>query len=217
MTTIRLVILGALLSIAGPAILAADTPPVLTNFSWVNKGNCIGAQNPSGTMTMFHPGAAGLGFNWCSLLEPLPPAPYRVIAKLRGHILGKAASLALTLQDSISGKQIVYSIGASDTGVASLAGWKMLSPTVYQTPNSPYFTFSNGQVIGGLLANYIMVRDDLTYRKVYISDDKEVWFLISQVYNTDFTTPTHVGLALRGTGDGLASLMTVHHWEVLPY
>lgn len=193
---------------------AQDTPPTLANFTFYNQGSCIGAQNPSGTMTMFHPGAAGLGFNWCVLAKPLPSAPWTVITGLRGHLLGKAASLGFTLYDSVSGKLIVYSIGVSDNGTASIAGWKMNSFTAYQTPSAPYFTYSTPMAIGGLLPKYLRVKDTGLYRTFAISADKEVWFTINIVFNNDFMTPTHYGYSLRGTGDGLASIMTVYHDSV---
>ncbi len=203
------------MSVSPMSTVVPDTPPILANFTWSNQNACIGVTNPSGTVTMFHPGAAGLGFNWCSLLEPLPAAPYSAYTKLRGHLLGKAASLAFVLQDSVSGKMVIYSIGASDTGIASIAGWKMLSPTVYQTPNSPYFTFSNGQAIGGLLPEYLRIKDNGSIRTFAITDEhREVWFTISAVLNNDFMVPTHVGFALRGTGDNLASIMTIKHYAV---
>ncbi len=195
----------------GALSAGAQTLPVLANKAWINQGSCIAATNPSGTVTMFHPGAAGLGFNWCVLAEALPAPPYTVITKLRGHLLGKAASLAVVLQDSISGKLIAYSIGASDTGIASIAGWKMLSPTLYQTPNSPYFTYSNAQAIGGLLPQWLRMKVSSTGTRTFaISDDREVWLTIFAVADTDFMTPTHYGFSLRGTGDSLASIMTIH-------
>ena len=204
-----------LLCMSAVPMHAQDTPPTLSNFTFLNQGSCVAAQNPSGTLTMFHPGAAGVGFNWCVLANPLPASTqWTVITGLRGHLLGKAASLGFTLYDQISGKLIVYSIGVSDNGTASLAGWKMNSFTVYQTPSAPYFTFNNTMAIGGLLPKYLRIKDNGTYRTFAISADKEVWLTIHVAFNNDFMVPTHYGYSLRGTGDSLASIMTVYHESV---
>ncbi len=203
--------LSLLFLLATSYVMAQDVPPVLASLAWTNQNTCIAATNPSGNVTVFHPGAAGLGFNWCVLDQALPAPPWTAITRYDGFVLGKAATLGFILRDSVSGKLIVYSIGASDTGIASMAGWKMLSPTVYQTPNSPYFTYSNAMSTGGLLPTYLRIKDNGTLRTFAISHDKEVWFTIHVVANNDFMVPTHVGYGLRGTGDGLASIMTVKH------
>lgn len=202
--------IAALLSALATCTLA-QTPPTVASFAWINQGACSANNQPSGKMVMFHPGAPGVGFNWCTLQQALPAAPYTVVIGLTGHVMSKAASLGVVLRDDVSGKLIVYSAGQSDTGVASLAGWKMLSPTVYQTPSSPYYTYSTPMVTGGLLPKYVRIRDNGTHRTVAVSQDGETYLTIHIALNTDFILPTHWGLALRGTGDNVASMMIVQH------
>jgi hypothetical protein len=187
---------------------AQDTPPPITSFGWANQGTCVAATNPSGTITMFHPGAAGLGFNWCVMAEALPAAPYTIITRISGHIFDKAQSLGITLFDATTSKFIVYSLGSSDTGVASLAGWKMNSYTSYA---GAYFTYNNSMVTGGLIPKYLRIKDNGTFRTLAVSQDKEVWFTVHIVSNSDFILPTHFGYTLRGTGNGASSLMTIYH------
>lgn len=187
-----------------------DAPPVISTYYWANQGSCIVNTNLSGTVTFFHPGAAGLGFNWCVLAKPLPAPPYTVIYGYHGHLFGKAASLGVHLYDVYTGKFIVYSVpGASDSGAAAIASWKMNNFTTYS--GTSYFNYNNAIVTGGVLPQYVRLKDNGTTRTIAVSHDKEVWLTISAVPSTDFITPNFVGLTLRGTGDGMASMMTVYH------
>lgn len=192
---------------------AQDTPPSLANFGWFNQGSMSVATNPSGTVTLFHPGAAGLGFNWGGIASAIPAAPYTIVAGFDGHIMDKSASLAFALIDVVSGKLIVYSTpGSSDTGVAAIAAWKMTNATTYA--GSFYYSFNSALVTGGILPKYIRIKDTGAFRTVALSHDKEVWFTISIVASNDFMTPTHFGYTLRGTGNGIASLMTIRHQSI---
>jgi len=206
----------ALLILSLVSASAQNTPPVLTNFTWQNQGSCIGAQNPSGTLTMFHPGAPGLLFNWCVLTAPLPvSASYTIITGLQGHILGKAASLGFVLYDSATGKMVVHSLGQSDSGAAGLAAWKMTNFTTYAgpSPGGTYYNFVLPMAAGNP-PKYFRMKSNGTVRTFAISHDKEVWFTIAIVAANDFITPTHFGYTLRGTGDSMASIMTVIHESV---
>lgn len=188
-----------------------DTPPVLTDFYWGNQGTCSAATNPSGTITLFHPGAAGVGFNWCMLAKPLPAAPYTVVMGIRGHIFDRAQSLAVHLFDVITGKFMAYSMpGLSDAGTAAAAAWKMTNYTTYTAP--PVFSYANSMVPS--TAEYIRIRDNGTTRTIATSRDKEVWLTISAVPSTDWITPNFFGYALRGTGNGVASMLTIYHEAV---
>ena len=195
-----------------------DTPPVLANFYWGNQGACTVATNPDGSVTMFHPGAAGLGFNWCMIVQPLPAPPYTVIVRTQGHILGKAASLGLVLFDMTNGKFIAYSTpGASDSGAAAVAAWRMNNFTTY--PGSPagiVYNYTNAMATGGLQAgNYTRLKDNGTTRTVAISATKGgPWLTISATANTDHMAGQWFGYTLRGTGDNMASMMTVYHEEI---
>lgn len=197
---------------------ATDTPPVLTDFYWGNQGTCSANTNPNGTITVFHPGATGLGFNWCVMVKPLPAPPYTIITRTQGHVFGKAASLGLTLYDIYTGKFIAYSMpGSSDSGAAAIAAWRMNSFTGYVgSPAGIVFNYNNSLTTGGLLAgNYIRLKDNGTTRTVAIAADKSgPWFTISATSNTDHMTPNWFGYTLRGTGDNMASLMTIYHEQI---
>jgi hypothetical protein len=184
----------------------------LTDFSWVNQGTHSANQNASGSLTMFHPGAAGVGFNWGLVVKAIPTAPYSIITALTGHLMNNAQSLGFVLHDSASGKLIVYSIGMSDTGNTSIASWKMNSPTSYA---GAYFTYNKPLVTGGLLPKFLRIRDlGNGVRTFAISQDNEVWLTVDAQLTTDFLTATHFGYGLRGTGSGAASIMTVAHEEI---
>ena len=189
-----------------------DTPPDLANFYWVNQGACVANTNPDGSVTLFHPGAAGLGWNTCMIVTPLPAPPYTVISGFTGHILGKAASLAEVLLESSNGKYIMYSTGSSDTGVAALAAWRMNSPTLYQAP--PVFSYSTAMATGGLLPQYYRTKRSGGFRTRAISNGRGVWLTISVTSDTDHVTGDYIGFASRGTGDNLASLMTIFHHSI---
>lgn len=190
-----------------------DTPPVVTSFYWANQGGCIVATNPSGTLTMFHPGAPGLTFNWCFLGKPLPPPPYTVVMGVRGHLMDKAQSIGLVLYDVYTNKFVVHSIpGSSDAGTVGMAAWRMNSFTAYA--GSFQFSFTNAIATGGLLPTYVRFKDNGTTRTVAISHDKEVWLTISAVPSGDFMTPNFAGYALRGTGNNLASMFTIYHESI---
>lgn len=197
-----------------------DTPPVLTDFFWANQGACVANTNPDGSITMFHPGAAGLSFNWCMLVKPLPVGgTYNVIMGYRGHLFGKAASLATVLFDTATGKFVVNSIpGASDSGAVSLSGWKMNNYTTYA--GSLYYNFNNAVSYGGILPQYVRLKSDGTIRTVAVSHKKDgPWLTINAVPAADFVNLNpggFFGYALRGSGDGLASMLTIFDESVLP-
>lgn len=195
-----------------------ETPPVMTSFFWGNQGSCSVNTNPSGTMTVFHPGAVGLGFNWCVLVKPLPAPPYTIITRTQGHIIGKAASLGVVLYDMTTQKFIVYSLpGSSDSGAAALAAWRMNTFTSYVgSPAGIVFSYTNAMGTGGLQAGtFTRIKDNGTTRTVAIAADKGgPWLTISATANTDHMTGNWYGYALRGTGDSMASLMTVYHEEI---
>jgi len=162
-------------------------------------------------------GAAGLAFNWCMIVKPLPAPPFTIITGLRGHIYGKAASLGLILYDVTTNKFIVYSMpGASDSGAAAIAAWRMNSFTSYLgSPAGIVFNYTNAMTTGGLQAyNYVRLKDNGTARTVAVSTDKEVWFTISATASTDHIAPNFFGYALRGTGDNMASIMTIYHESI---
>ena len=189
------------------------TPPSLGDFLWFNQGTHIVNTNPSGSLTLFHPGAAGVAFNWGSIVKPVPATnPYTIVAGVSGHVFDKAASLGICLVDGNTGKMVVFSSGVSDAGNPSIAGWKMNSPTSY---NSAYFTYNaSALAYGGLLARFWRIRETGTNRIVSISHDREVWLTIAVIPANDFLVPTHFGYCLRGTGNGVASLMTIYHESV---
>lgn len=190
-----------------------DTPPLITNMFWANQGSCVANTNPDGSITLFHPGAAGVAFNWCVLAEVLPAPPYSIIMGVKGHIFERAASLGIHLYDVYTGKFIVYSSpGASDSGAASMAAWKMNNFTTYA--GSAYYTFNNAVTIGGILPTYFRLRDNGTTRTFAVSHDKVVWLTISAVPSNDFITPNFYGYTLRGSGNGVASMMTIYHENI---
>lgn len=195
-----------------------ETPPTLTDFYWGNPGACVANANPSGTFTMFHPGAAGLGFNWCVLVKPLPAAPYTIVTRTQGHIFGKAASMGLVLYDMNTQKFIVYSMpGASDSGAAAVAAWRMNTFTSYLgSPAGIVFNYTSPMATGGLQAGtFVRLKDNGTTRTVAIAADKGgPWLTISATANTDHSAGNWFGYALRGTGDNMASMMTMYHEEI---
>ena len=190
-----------------------DTPPLLSNMYWANQGSCIANTNPDGSITVFHPGAAGVAFNWCVLAQVLPTPPYSIIMGIRGHIFERAASLGIHLYDVYTGKFIVYSSpGASDSGAVSMAAWKMNNFNTYA--GSFYYTYNNPLVTGGILPTYYRIRDNGTTRTFAVSHDKTVWLTISAVPSNDFITPNFYGYTLRGSGNGVASMMTIYHENI---
>lgn len=197
-----------------------DTPPVLTDFYWGNQGSCVANTNADGTITLFHPGAAGLTFNWCVLVKPLPvSSTYTVIMGYRGHLFGKASSLATVLFDTATGKFVVNSIpGSSDSGAAAIASWKMNNYTTYA--GSAYFNYNNAITTGGVLPQYVRLKSDGTTRTVAVSHSKDgPWLTINAVPAADFVNLNpggFFGYALRGTGDGMASMMVIYHESVTP-
>jgi hypothetical protein len=194
--------------------LAADTPPSLPDFFWGNQGSCSAVTTPSGKISLFHPGAPGVGFNWCVLVKPLPTAPYSIIVGLEGVIADKAASLGLILYDATTAKFVVYSSpGSSDAGYNALAAWKMTNYTTY-SGQPPYYDLRNGLLTGGLLPRYFRLKDDGSYRTFAVSHDKEVWVTIMLVSNTDYLMPNWHGYALRGSGNSRASQMSIFHEAV---
>jgi len=184
-----------------------DTPPVLSSFTWRNQGSCLANTNPDGSVTMYHPGAAGLGWNWCLLTTPLPAPPYTIISGYGGHIFGKAATLGHVLYDTTTNKFTVYSTGSSDSGAAALAAWRM---TNFTTFNSIVYNFNNTMVTGGLLPKYIRIKDNGTYRTLAVSEFGNIWLTINVILNTDHMIPNEFAFGLRGTGDNTASLMNLH-------
>lgn len=186
-----------------------DAPPVLANFTWRNQGSCVANTNPDGSITMFHPGAPGLLFNWCMLTSPLPPPPYTIISGYGGHVFGKAATLGHHLYDSTTNKFIVYSTGSSDSGAAAMAAWRFTNFTTL-SPGFLIYNYNNAMVPGGLLAKYVRIRDNGTHRTVAVSEYGNVWLTISITLNTDHMIPNEFGYTLRGTGDNMASLMNIH-------
>jgi len=192
-----------------------DTPPNLANFFWGNQGNCVVNTNPDGTVTMFHPGQAGVAFNWCMIVQPLPAPPYTAISCYDGHIFERAASLSTIWLDVFTGKFVAHSTpGASDSGAVSIAAWKMNNFTTYA--GSAYYTYSNALVTGGILPECTRIRDGGTGTRTYaVSHKKEgPWLTIHAVPSGDFITPNFFGYALRGSGNGVASMMTIYHESV---
>lgn len=194
--------------------MTGDTPPNLANFFWGNQGACTVNTNADGSVTLFHPGAAGVAFNWCMIVQPLPAVPYSAISCYHGHIFERAASLGLIWLDVITAKFVAHSTpGASDSGAVSIAAWKMNNFTTYA--GSAYYTYNNAIVTGGILPECTRFRDNGVTRTFAVSHNKAgPWLTIQAVASGDFITPNFFGYALRGSGNGVASMMTVYHEEV---
>lgn len=192
-----------------------DTPPNIANYLMGNPGSCTVNVHPtSGNVILFHPGAPGLGFNWCVLVRPINSGcPYTFTAGFRGHVFDKAASLALVMFDIFTGKfEVVNLPGSSDTGISSISSWKMANFTTYVAP--PIFSFTAPAATGGILPSYIRVKDDCTTRTVAITHDPTVdpYITTNSVPSAGgYVNPNFIGFGLRGTGNGLSSLMTIYH------
>jgi len=204
------------LALNGFAQIPIDTPPSILDYGSANQGSCVMNQTASGKLTISHPGAAGLGFNWCVFVDvnhPIPAPPYSLIFGIEGFVMDKSSSLGFTIFDATTSKFIVYSFpGSSDTGVNSIAAWKFNNFTTYVGP--PYFTLTNSLFLGGLRPKYGRVRDNGSFRTFAVSQDKETWLTVHIVPTNDFILPTYFGFTLRGTGNGVASIMTINHVQV---
>jgi hypothetical protein len=84
------------------------------------------------------------------------------------------------------------------------------------SPAGIVFNYNNAMATGGLSAgNYVRIKDNGTTRTVAIAADKTgPWLTISATSNTDHMTPNWFGYTLRGTGDSMASLMTIYHEQI---
>lgn len=178
--------------------------PNVSDWTWNNQGSTTVTTNPSGSVTLYHPGASGTGYNWSHLQKPLPSGNFTWTTLIRSHMISAAAFGGISLRNDSTGAFITVGIGVNASSTTMLYVDKMTNNTTF---SASYVTFSVGTMAYPL--RWFRIRDDGTNRITSISYDGEVWIQIHSVSRTDFTTPTHYAFSLRGTGNNIPHAITI--------
>lgn len=180
------------------------TPTSSAGWSWANQGSSTVTDNPSGTMTMAHPGASGTTHNWSHLVKTLPVGNYTWTVFLQFHMINTACSGGITLRNDSTGAFVTFGVGVTSTPSNVLFFDKMTNNTTF---SASYFSVAGSTA--GYALRWLKIQDNGTNRIVSISYDGEAWIQLYSVSRTDFTTPTQYGFSLRGTGNSTAHALTI--------
>lgn len=154
------------------------------------------------------------GDNFIGELQAYPSAPFTRIFRFNAAFFNSSlAAFGMAIYQTTGDKAISYGFSQrSSQGFVSYS-WNTVasgSASFYVSNNTAYFV---GR--GGLM--HIKYNDDqggTNNRRIYISADGLNWILIQSISNTDFITPTHIGIFMLPYGnvtDG--SVLTLYDYQ----
>jgi hypothetical protein len=165
------------------------TPPVLTNFAWVNQLNAVAAQ-VGGVVTLTNAVDTGVKYN--ILVKSLPAAPITITAIMSPQLrMQNYNQIGICLRDSASGKLLIFIFG-HDNGL----GFQLdrynsptsLSATVLGTTK---YAFLASPI--GMRFRIVSGAPNVIYCEISL-DAGSTWItLVSENYGT-FLTPDQVGI-----------------------
>ncbi|MGR3905828.1 hypothetical protein Q3A80_02195 [Burkholderia sp. SR8] len=180
---------------AAPADGTADTPPVLSSFSWLNQGSTAQASQQSGFISMSDTTTAA---QLRALVKAPPVTPYKITIRMRGILLGNYQGYGLIFYDSTSGK--VISFGTLGTSLQ-----------VYQW-NSP--SSGSGAAYNSSMAfppQWLRIRDDGTNLYADISTDGVSFLNVWSASRTAYlSTPNQIGFYMLPNAQPMQA--SLHSW-----
>lgn len=179
------------------------TPPVLSNFTWVNQGTATAVQNGN-TIFVQTPNLAG--DNIRLLVKSIPAAPKRIAIWFLGTMWqANYCGMGLALRESSSGKLVVFA-AEFNSGSTKLGAVKYNSPTSYNSDysGSPSTALSIPWPVG------LSFRLDTGGNRYFdFSVDGPNWINQFSTLNTDFITPDQIGFYVNAGGNGNAVSMSL--------
>lgn len=183
------------------------TPPIDSDFTWVNQG---GASVVADSQKIFLRAPLGVSTNLRIRIKSAPATPYTITAAFLDANLGKNyASCGLIFRESGSGKlntmaHTVFNAGDS----AALEIVKFTNPTLY---SSPHYVTALPLTPVGLV--WYRIADNGTNRIFSVSPDGVNWIQVFSVTRTDFLTADQVGFYAETTNNLYDMGMTLVSWK----
>lgn len=192
---------------ANPEVRAAFTPPVNSDFAWVNQGtSTITDDTDSVVLTG---AASGSGVNIVARVKTAPAAPYVITAFLSPMILNKQYNgYGMCFRQSSDGKMHVFHVlcnGVTET--------PYLISTKYPGPTSAATDYQILYVAD--FPRWWRIADNNTNRIVSISADGVNWVQIHSVTRTDHITANQVGFCIsteNAVTPNIAPIVRLSSW-----
>jgi hypothetical protein len=175
------------------------TPPVLGNYSWVNRGTATATASRGGIL-MENPSSSPSSHTHNILVKALPPVPYTVTMGFYHFAPSQAFGLySLVLRNSYDGKFTTVRISTSNNSTYGL-------DIINEHFNDPTSFFGADLFAAPATAMYqnrhlhfLKIVDDNTNRICYFSNNPYIFpnmplFTLSRTY---FTTPDQVGFSIN--------------------
>jgi hypothetical protein len=179
----------------GPTLVVS--PPTFTGYAWTNQGSASMTLNTNGSAIQVLP--SGSSNNLRAYMKTVPSAPYTFTIGIIPQIFGGTSQnrAGMCLYDGT--KFVVYAIyGGGSVQSPGLVVEKWDNTTTF---NANY-TLLNGntqsQLPGCGSVLFLRIYDDGTTRHFQASMDNQYYVELANHGNTDFLTPTKIGLVLQG-------------------
>lgn len=171
-----------------PELITAFTPPVDSQFSWVNQGTSTLRVDTSSVVLLGT--ASGNVFNQVCRVKSIPAFPYTITAYFLGNLFAKGfQSYGFVWRDSVSAKLACYECFFNTTNADPLMiSRKFTNPTTFSAD------YTNQPV--AQLMRWMRIKDDGTSRICQFSSDGVDWQTVHTIGRTDFLTADQVGFCV---------------------
>jgi hypothetical protein len=179
------------------------TPPLASDFSWVNQGGSVVADDDDDGMYIDN--EPETFYNWRCLVKSVPPAPYSVtVGMIVNSLPVNYVAAGLVLRESSSGKLIT--LGPFHDQVVYIAGFRWSSPTAY---SGSYLFSTMGRNFDKI---FLRISDDETNRIFAFSNDGRNFIQVYSVSRTNFIDPDQIGVSLLSGQTGYKVGLKIFHW-----
>jgi hypothetical protein len=177
------------------------TPPVLSDFTWVNQGSAT-TDTTYGGVYLSAPGAGSDSLR--ILKKAAPSTPYTItIAMIPQLFNASHAEAGFVWRQSSNGALVTSQVYWG--GGVEVSKWS--SPNAYNSDYLAVGIYPFGQI------QFLKMQDDGTNRIVSWSTDGQHWFQISSISRTDFITADEVGFFVNAANATYPAGMTLLSWE----
>jgi hypothetical protein len=184
---------------------AAFTPPILTDFAWVNQGSASASQ---GTACLPLVIPANTGDSNRILVKALPSTPYTITMAFVPGLGATFGAQSLILRDSVSGKLITFDLfqHGGEIPYHRVVTWNSATSAVSQIAFSR--RMSNSSIV------FVKIADDGTNRTYKFSRDGQNWETLLSHARTTWVVPNQVGFCGTLNDATNNGLMNIVHWAV---
>ncbi|MBP8975114.1 MAG: hypothetical protein KBG83_00200 [Bacteroidetes bacterium] len=181
------------------------TPPMLSDFSWINQGTATADQNNGALYMSDAPSASGDKLRM--LVKPLSSQIFDVTIGFNSSILKVANQMiGLCLYNSLYQNSIFFSL-RHDYRIEYI---KFYTPTSWNT--TTYYNYIGTATIQPIF--WMRLTQDANFRKIYISVDGIHWGELYSTSKSDFITPEKIGLCINPYANQRMQALFVH-WSLL--